>query len=228
MRHWVIALALLCMACDQNRQTSGGAGEPQATATGGGGTEERFYGQERFTIVMTHSGRQTGTTTMHVRDWGRRRAELNDTSISVAGYTQRVRNRVVYEGARVITVNLDNNTATAITNPLYDQVVAGMRGRTGVEFGREIMTQMGGRPTGERGSFAGHACEYWEAPSLGARTCVTQWGATLHLVSALGGVSVEQTATEVRVGDGGPDAAFAYDAASVTEGPNLGDIMGPR
>jgi hypothetical protein len=45
-----------------------------AAAQADGG--ERYYGQERFTIVMAHSGRQTGTTTTHVRDWGRNRAEI--------------------------------------------------------------------------------------------------------------------------------------------------------
>jgi len=223
MRSWLIVAALFCAAC--NQQSASEAGQSQTAAGAAASADERFYGQERFTVVMSHTGRQTGTTTTHVRDWGRSRAELADTTISVAGMTQRTHNRVVYEGARVITINLDTNAATAITNPLYDQVIAGMRGRTGVEFGQEIMTQMGGRPTGERGAFAGHDCDYWELPSLGARTCVTPWGATLHLVSSFGGISLEQTATEVRIGDGGPDEAFAYDAAAVTEGPDLGAMM---
>jgi hypothetical protein len=174
---------------------------------------------------MNHTGRQTGTSTTHVREWGRKRAEVNDTSISVASITQATRNRVIYEGARVITVDTATNAATAVTNPLYDEVVSAMRGRGGVEFGQEIMTRMGGRKTDETGSFAGHDCEYWEIAQLGSRSCVTPWGATLHLRSSIGGITIEQTAAEVRLGDGGPDAAFAYDASKVTEGPDIGALM---
>lgn len=88
----------------------------------------------------------------------------------------------------------------------------------------EIMTQMGGRATGENGNFAGHACAYWEIDQLGSSSCVTPWGATLHNRTSLAGVTIERTVTEVRMGDGGPDFAFAYDAARATQAPNLDDI----
>ncbi len=187
--------------------------------------KERFYGKERFTLVMTHSGSQTGTTTTHVRDWGRLRAEINDHSLSVAGMVQPTRNRIVFEGARATTIDAASNAATALDNPFYDQVVAAMRGRTGVEFGEQIMAQLGGRATGEKGSFAGEPCDYWEIAAVGSRSCVTPWGATLHLKTSFGGITLEQTATDLRVGDGGPDTAFAFDAASVTEAPDLTDLM---
>lgn len=223
MRAFVFALALAAIACSPPAGET--SGDPSASPSAAAADGERFYGQERFSIVMSHTGRQTGTTTTHVREWGRRRAEINDTSISVAGFTQQTRNRVIYEGPRVTTVDTATGAASAITNPLYDQVVAAMRGSDGVEFGQAIMTQMGARATGENGVFAGHECAYWEIPGLGTRTCVTPWGATLHLVTGMGGITIEQTATEVRIGDGGPDEAFAYDAASVTEGPDLGQLM---
>lgn len=230
MKRLVLIAAFACLACTPpagDGAADGAGGNAAAEAEGAAASgAERFYGQESFTIVMAHTGRQLGTTTTHVRDWGRRRVELNDTTLSVSGITARTNNRVIYDGARVITIEAGANAGTAITNPLYGQVVEAMRGRSGVEFGQQIMTQMGGRSTGESGSFAGHACDYWENASLGSRSCVTPWGATLHLRSNIGGITIEQTATEVRLGDGGPDRAFAYDAASITEGPNLGDIMG--
>lgn len=188
--------------------------------------DERFYGQEKFTIVMEHSGRQTGTTTIHVRDFGRRRVEINETTMSIAGVKQKTSNRVVSEGARVTTIDSKTKSGTYTTNPLYDEIVARMRGRTGAEFGKEIMTRSGGRLTGEKASFDGQACDYWEIASLGSLSCVTPWGATLHIKTNLAGIAVEQTATAVRLGDGGPDEAFAYDKSKVTEGPNIADIMG--
>lgn len=223
----VVLVAAAMAACSPGGEKANGAGgtavQPAEVANAGGG--ERFYGQERFTVVTRHSGRQTGTTTIHVRDWGRRWVEVNDTNLSASGINVPTRNRVIHEGARTITIDAASGRATAITNPLYDQVVDAMRGRSGVEFGQQIMTQMGGRETGESGAFAGHDCRYWEIASLGSRSCVTPWGATLHLTSALGGISLEQTAQEVRIGDGGPDEAFSYDPASVTEGPDVGDLM---
>ena len=105
-------------------------------------------------MVTRHSGRQSVTTTIHVRDWGRLWVEINDTNISAAGINVLTRNRVIHDGARIITIDTASGRATGVTNPLYDQIVAAMRGRSGVEFGRETMTQMGGRATGERGSFA--------------------------------------------------------------------------
>jgi hypothetical protein len=194
-----------------------------AVSDAGGG--ERFYGRERFTIVYAHSGRQTGTSTEHVRDWGRRRAEIADTTLSVSGVTQRTNTRAVYEGPKVTTIDLGTQAVTTMTNPFYDRIVAAMRGRDGVEVGREMMTQMGGRPTGERGNFAGQDCEYWEVAQLGSRSCVAPWGATLHIRSSMAGIVIEKTATQVLMGDGGPDAAFQYDASRATQAPNLQDVM---
>ncbi len=231
----IIALVALASIAACNRQSSettasveapaapAPAAEAPAAASSGG---ERFYGRERFTIVYAHTGQQTGMSIEHVRDWGRRRAEITDTTLSVLGVTQRTNTRAVFEGPQVATIDLGAQAVTTMTNPLYDQIVAAMRGRDGVEAGREIMTRMGGRATGERGSFAGQDCEYWEVAQLGSRSCVAPWGATLHLRSSFGGIVIERTATEVRMGDGGPDEAFEYDASRATQAPNLQDIMG--
>lgn len=95
-----------------------------------------------------------------MRAFGRTRAEVNETILAVAGIKQKTSNRVIYEGARVTTIDTKTSAGTSSINPLYDEVVTGMRGRTGVEYGKEIMTRVGGRPTGDKGSFAGHACDY--------------------------------------------------------------------
>lgn len=210
-------------APDDSSDKSRPAAAENAAARDGG---ERFYGRETFTIVTSQTGHEAGSVIEHVRDWGRRRAEIKDATLRVSGVTQRINTRGVFEGPQVTTINLDDGAVSTMTNPVYDQVVANMRGRDGVEFGRQIMTQMGGRATGERGSFAGHDCEYWEIQQLGSRSCVTPWGATLYNRTSLAGVTIERTATQVRLGDGGPDAAFAYDASRATRVPDLGDLMG--
>lgn len=186
---------------------------------------ERFYGKKTFTIVSRQTGVEEGNVTEHVREWGRLRAEIKNTTMSVAGFTQDTKQRGIYEGAKIVTVDEITGGTTTTTNPLYDGIVARMKGKTGVDFGKEMMAQMGGVETEETGSFDGHDCHYWEIASLNSKTCVTDWGGTLHSVVNMGGMSFEKTATEVRMNDGGPDAAFAYDASKATEAPNLQDIM---
>lgn len=222
----LLASCLLLAACPQPANQQQNAEAPSAQQGGAGAGDERFYGRERFTLVGTQTGAESGAFTEHVRAWGRQRAEIKNTTLSMMGVTQRTNQRVVYTGAEVATINLDTGAVSIITNPLYDQIVDAMRGREGVEFGREIMTQMGGRATGERGAFAGHDCEYWEMAQLSSRSCVTPWGATLHNRTAIAGVTIERTVTEVRLNDGGPDAAFAFDRSAATQAPNLQDIMG--
>lgn len=224
LRMMVIAAATLCVACVPPAGTGGspeGSAESADTDNGGG---ERFFGRERFTLVGTQSGTESGSFTEYVRDWGRTRAEIKNTTIAVMGITRRTNARVVYSGPEIATIDLDTGAVTLATNPMYSQVVEAMRGRDGIEFGQEIMTQMGGRATGETGSYAGHQCAVWEVAQLGSRSCVTDWGATLHNSTTFGGVTMERTVTEVRMNDGGPDDAFQYDASAATRAPSLEDI----
>jgi len=222
----VVALVSLCISCNQppGGQNSGAGTQSAGAQSSAGAGDERFYGRESFTLIGTQTGTEAGSFTEHVRAWGRTRSEIKDVTLSMMGVTRRTQTRVIYTGAEVATVDLETGNVTLMTNPLYSQVVDAMRGRDGVEFGQAIMTQMGGRATGERGRFAGQDCEYWELTQLGSRSCVTPWGATLHNVTDMAGVRIERTVTEVRMGDGGPDSAFEYDAARATQAPNLEDI----
>lgn len=186
---------------------------------------ERFYGKKSFTIVSEQTGVEAGEVIEHVREWGRIRAEIKNTTMSVAGFSQDTNQRAIYEGAKIITIDETTNAVVEAQNPMYDSIVARMKGKSGVDFGKEMMTQMGGVETDETGRFANHDCNYWEIASLNSKTCITEWGGTLHSVVNMGGMSFEKTATEVRMNDGGPDSAFAYDASKATQAPNLQDIM---
>lgn len=180
-------------------------------------SEIRLYDRETFTVVMTHSGAVTGTTTTHVRNWGRQQAILNDTTLSVGDTTQQTRNRIVIDGPRIITINA-GGAATGMTIPDYDQRVDRL-GLSPMEYREYLMTLIGARRTGESGAFAGHQCEYWEIPSIGCRSCVTAWGLHLYISNTMANVTQER-ATKVLIGDGGPDSAFSYDSSGVVESPN--------
>lgn len=215
------------VSCSQPAGVANGVANetaPAAAAAAAAPDEVRFYGRESFTIVSTQTGAESGTVTEHVRDWGRRRVEIKDATLAVAGQSIRQHHRVVHDGSRIATVDLETGSVTVAENPLYGRLAAAMRGRSGVEIGEQMMIQLGGRRTGERATIAGHACEYWEVAQLGARSCVTPWGATLSMRVAMGAVSFERIATEVRLDDGGADEAFAYDSARATQVPSLDDI----
>jgi len=210
------ALISLCLlaACSPPAQEQSAEDETAAVSSEPG--QERFYGREQFTMSGTFTGAETGSFTEHVRDWGRTRAVIKDVRTA----SGREHTRVVYSGADIATIDLETGEVTLVTNPFYGDVVEAMRGRDGVAFGREIMQQMGANATGERGRFAGEACEYWEIPQLGSRSCVAVWGGTLYNRTELDAdVVMERTVTELRMNDAGPDAAFAYDASAATRLP---------
>jgi hypothetical protein len=182
---------------------------------------DRFYDRQAFTIRYKLEGTQTGTRAEYVRDWGKLRVLEEDSVLRVMGTEQAVRNRQLIEGSQIYTVRLPDNTVTVMENPLYQELTAEMQGQDPVEFGRAMMRRMGGTETGETGRFAGHDCTYWTI--LGGRTCITPWGGTLYVENQVGGIRIVQEATEVRLGDGGPDSLFQVDKASAQriEGPNM-------
>ncbi len=185
-----------------------------------------FYGQDRFSIDYTLSGTESGTITEHVDACGVRRVEVKNTQVSVMGMVQRTDQRVIYDGEQIITVDNATGSVTTTTNPFYAQMAAAAdREGGGVALGERMMRGMGGTPTGQTGSYAGHSCDRWQVAQLGAEVCVTSWGATLHMRSNIMGMTMERTATAVRLNDAGPADAYSYDASKAQATPNLGDIM---
>lgn len=186
--------------------------------SGPGRDEIRYYDRETFTVVATHRGAMTGTTTTYVREWGRRQAIVNDMLVSAGDLTYPYRNRIVMENGRIVTID-EAGVATGQTVADFEQHWAEWRGRSAMERFEFQMPNAGMRRTGASGAFAGQPCEYWEAPSIGMRDCITSWALTLYESDTLANFVAETVASEVRMGDGGPDSAFAYDPATVTEKP---------
>lgn len=185
----------------------------------------RFFGHETFTIVSQATGSESGSITEHVRDWGRTRVEIRDTTLSMMGVSQSNRQRVIYDGDQIITVDLDTGATTVAANPMYANLVAAMDGADGVETGFAMLSAMGGSPTGETAAYAEQSCDVWSVPQMMSTVCVTAEGLTLAVDSTVGPMSSQREAVEVRLGDGGPDEAFAYDAGAATTMPSIEDIM---
>ncbi|MGD2131815.1 MAG: hypothetical protein PVI23_03425 [Maricaulaceae bacterium] len=180
--------------------------------------EAGFYGAETFSVDYELTGAESGAITEHVRSWGALRAELISTQISFSGFEEATEQRVVYDGARVVTIDLATGATT----------IAGSAGPSGAEqgsaggaSGAEALAAMGGAATGRTEAYAGFDCEVWDLPALSSEVCVTEEGITLHAFTQIGGLTSERTAVEVRMGDGGPDAAFDYDAAAASQPPDF-------
>lgn len=187
--------------------------------------EPCFYGEDAFTIQYKLSGTESGTLTEHVSACGRKRVEIQDSKISMMGITQTTKKRTIYEGAEIITIDDNSGAITKGENPLYAKLVASMEGKSGVEFGEQMMQQMGGRKTGETGNYAGQDCQMWEIASLGSKSCVTPWGATLFASTNVMGMASAREATTVKIGDAGPPAAYTYDESKAEQAPDVMKLL---
>lgn len=177
-----------------------------AAASPAAGIERKFFGRETFTIVMEQTGRESGTVTMHYRDWGRRSAEITQLTNAATGRVTDTRSFT--DGA--VTVVIDNLTGEVQVseNPYYN--VAATDAATTAEdaFGPAAMQRMGAETTGESTTISGETCDYWVV--MGARKCIADWGPTLQTTMEVGDTVADRKAIEVRIGDGGPDEVFVY------------------
>jgi hypothetical protein len=187
--------------------------------------DEKFYPIEAFTIVSKLEGMRSGTKTVHTKNWGRTRVEIEETTLSMMGVTRTEKKRVIIDGKNITTIDEVAKTVTTTVNPMYDSVAASVKGKDGAELGRSFMSSMGHKPTGANASYAGETCEVWSNAQLSQELCVTSDGLVVHISTNLMGMAMSETATEVRRGDGGPDAVYAVPAYPTSQAPNLGDLM---
>ncbi|MFT4572432.1 MAG: hypothetical protein ACI8TX_003280 [Hyphomicrobiaceae bacterium] len=87
------------------------------------------------------------------------------------------------------------------------------------------MKQMGGRATGEAGTYAGVDCDVWEIASLGSNTCITTWGGTLFASSNVMGMASGREATSVKLDDAGPAEAYTYDVSKAQQAPDVMKLL---
>jgi hypothetical protein len=190
-----------------------------------GAQDEKFYAIEAFTIVSKLEGMRSGTKTVHTKNWGRTRVEIEDATMNMMGVTRAEKKRVIMDGRNIATIDEAAKTVTTTVNPTYDRIATSVKGKDGAELGRAFMSSLGHTPTGAKGSYGGEACDVWSNAQLGQELCVTSDGLVVFIRMNLMGVSMTETATEVRRGDGGPDSAYAMPNYPTSQMPNLGDLM---
>jgi len=186
----------------------------------------RLHPVKMFSVDYNVKGMETGTTREHWRNWGQKRVEIKQTSTRIGGISQDLNERIITDGPTITTVDVATRSATRMENPMYASLVRNLRGSDPAQFGKKMLTAMGGQPTGESREYAGEGCQMWRLPNIGTEQCVTSDGITVFVKTDMMGVGIEKTATDVRRGDGGPDAAFELGPdISVSELPSLLNLM---
>ena len=178
---------------------------------------------EKACVDYQHAGQMmNGTSKRCFRNWGYEMVEIQTLTIGIAGFSQSQNQHVVTIGDQIYSINLDTNTGTVATNPLYQGVVDAVADADPAEFGQTMLAAMGYVPSGATKTIAGSQCTMYNSPQLGS-VCAIPESAIVLEQSFMGNT---QTATNVDTSTGGPDADYVrHQSAEIGAAPNLGDIM---
>ena len=178
-------------------------------------------------IDYTTTGQmQSGESTRCHRDFGYEMYEIMAMTIGIGAFGQTQNTHTITIGETIYNINLENNTATKTTNPMYQGMLNALDGSSPEEMSAAMMAQMGLSPTGTSQTIAGQTCNVFSSQMMGS-VCFTQdW---LMLEQSFMGTT--QRATRV-VYNGGDAANYTtYQTMTVTDGPdlsnglNLDDLM---
>lgn len=182
--------------------------------------EKRLYGEEAFTITYRTTAPSLGpgamTVTEHVRNWGYQSVKLSGEKGENPLKTLAENGRFYRFHPKTGQAYWQEDTPTQNLVSLIDQEADRDFGYRRSRFG------FGGQPTGETAVFAGHSCSFYQTQTatLMLRVCMTSWGAALY-AETRGEVESTQVATEVRIGDPGPDDVFTFDRESALPSSSL-------
>ncbi len=187
--------------------------------------QEGPYPTETGKIEYEVTGMQSGTMTRYWRQWGLEQAEYNDQTMSMAGITQVTLTHKITNAETVTNIDLTDDTATQIANPMgdfYDMSPDQMD-----NVNQMMMQNMGGQLTGTD-VIAGQECEVWEVGMMGGEMCL--WSG-VELRNSAGGM-LTMTAisidTDTPVGDEHftvPDNVTFTTGGGSGPPPNIQDIL---
>ena len=206
----LISLVALQACDDQKARASTVPEEPKAADEA---AMPRLFGHESFALVYSVVENPSVSKTEHIRDWGYRRSEV------LLGGS---RLHMVHEDGRVWISSSDFPGVFVQNDEVAASLVAHMDDQPELSIGHRRMLLSGLSPTGRTGEFAGHACRYYRSPddltSGKIEACTADWGAMLYSkVEPAQYEAMTIVASAVRIGDGGPDEAFAIDKVNARE-----------
>ena len=206
----LISLVAL-QACDDQKAVASTVAEESGAAAEAPGP--RLFGHKNFTVVYSVAENPSVSRTEHIRDWGYRKSEI------LLGAS---RIHMVSENGRIWVSTSDFPGVFVKNDEVTTGLIAHMDDQPELSIGHRRMLLLGLSPTGRTGEFAGHACRYYRSPddfsSGKIEACTTDWGAMLYSRAELAQYeAMTIVASAVRIGDGGPDEAFAIDKVNARE-----------
>ncbi len=165
---------------------------------------------------------QNGSSTKCHRDFGYEQYEIQNITIGIAGFTQSQNQHTITIGDQIYAINLQTNTGTQTTNPIYAGLVDALQNTTPDQMGATFVSAMGYTPTGATKTIANTECIIYSAQQMGTM-CMTSDGLLLEQ-DVMG---MTQTATSVSIGSAGDDANYTlYQNVPITQGPDLSNGLG--
>lgn len=190
--------------------------------------QQKFHELESYSVKYMLEGGTEGIKNHYSRNWGNTicMIEVSETEMpggSLIKKNEKVITRVQDGEQWIYTINLDTNTGTRMKNPVYKSLVEQMEGNSPREFSEQFIKQMGGKVVGED-TVLGEKCTEWDIMGV-SRVCVTEDLITLKTSAKMSGVSLSETAIEVKRNEPGPAEACEIGDAKITD---LGEIPGQQ
>ncbi len=184
------------------------------------------YKEKSGIIEMISTGTMSGKETIYFDNWGWLEAKYTETTIKVAGFTQKTKQLTLLDGEWTYNIDLNTNKGTKMKTPLFDELNASAKskGNDLTDTGEEMMKQMGARKVG-KGVIAGKNCDIWEIKDMGTKTWVYN-GVGLKVETGFAGMKIVQEAKSAKFNVAIPAGKLKLPAnATITEGPDISDIM---
>lgn len=198
-------------------------GSDSSVAAGGSSNELQKYQVESAIVEYAHSGTVGGTETLYFDRFGAREASVKKTVIEVGSIRNETSAVTITEGAWITQLDEAEKKATRMKNPLYDDLMQGMKNRDAEQVGAEMIRKMGGKKTGTE-EIAGRLCDIWEVPTANSKTWVWK-GITLKTEVSMGPMSTSMVATSVQENPSIPASRFEIPAGYEVVETDLSKIL---
>ncbi len=203
-----LSAACLIVACDGS--SSANDGTPKLHPVDEACVEYEMSGQM-----------QNGTTVRCHRDFGYEQYEIQNVSVGIMGMTQTTNSHNITIGDTIYAINLDTNTGTQTTNPMYQSFADALQNSSPEEMSATFLNAMGMTPTGSSQTIAGVSCDNYSSANMGT-ACFTSDG--LMLEQSFMGSTTRATSVAYAAGD---DANYTlYQNVPITQGPDLSNGLG--
>ncbi|MBA5869117.1 MAG: hypothetical protein GDA68_03790 [Nitrospira sp. CR2.1] len=184
------------------------------------GSGMKFYKVPEGQITYQLAGTQAGTETFSFTEYGNKTRRETHTSMEMMGISQRTDSVILTDGPWMYTLDPDKNQAIKRKNPMFGSF-AEQSDLDRFKTGEDVMKALGGTKMGRDVVLVhGHRydCDRWKLEQLMTTTCVTSDGIALWTKSGMANMSMQQTATAIKLGPVPPGITSLPADTHVVEG----------